>query len=536
MDNAEEPVPKRRLLLGRFGCPAPPTAIADVSPRATAAESPTAPTIMQMLPGMIFKSRHGGKFAMPLTSSADSGAFMCFRKQGPPPGPPFHFAFPTIVDQCGDRHTSASFGFVGYTEFDACGLVAAATGTATCTPAPTFKLVNKNVYTTADTGSVVAESETRRITAAVLSPAWDGIELAKVALVVNSEAFFQTPRFDKVVMLAAADTKSFGINGPCMSISKTHTGVVSATHAAPQRPRVHSPALGRYVIVLNPPIDAGHGARVASVTGGTLTARGATTPLKLILEPAAAAMGTMKREVTLWTTDANAIFGSTPNYGAHVILLVQGTPSASNGVEFTVRAGVMAVDDKRMVSLTSEPLKSLFNSVAHEARVGGGTAMTYDCSIEGVLAEGRSVPIIARRCSFDDVIKVKRAELLKLVRTNMGACRAGACAAEAAIAALAKNISKEQLVAAVESVDEALARAGDFEAARENLSDVPDDASKAAEDDAMRAIAVLAFFESLDKPTAMSLNALVQRVPVSVADMADDAADEEYDADLCNGL
>lgn len=539
MDAAYEPVPKRRLLLGRFGGPAPPGATANVPPRVVIAEPPPASqTVVQMLPSMIFKSMRGARFAMPLTSSAEGGSFKCFRKQGPSLGPPFNFSFPSIVHKGESVGNAAAFGFIGYLEFNECGLAAGTTGTTTCTPAPAFKLNDKNIYPAVDNGSVVAQEDPPVVNAAELGPAWNGLELAKFALVVNSAAFFNTSRFEKIVVLASGDTKSFRVDGPCVSISKTHTGVVATANAAPQRPRVHSPALSRYVLVLNPPADVGHGARVTGVTGGTTTVRGTITPLKLTLEPASAAMGTTKREVTLWTGDARAIFGSPPNYKSPAILLINGTPSLSdggNGVEFTVRGGVVAIDDRQMVSLTSDTLKSMFNKFAHDPRIGGGTAVSYDSAADGVLSEGRTMPMGVCRASINDVVLVKRAELLKLVRTTMGACRPGACESETAIAALANAISNEQLSAAVEAVDNALAHTGDFETARENLSDVSDD--DAAADDAKRAIAVLCFFEGLDKVKTEELRALVKRKPRATADevVADDD-EEDDDADLCKGI
>jgi len=538
MDATDEPVPKRRLLTGRFGCPAPPLAMPDAPPRAVAADSPTAPTVMQMLPGMIFKSRQCARFAMPLTSRVESGSFGCFRKPGPTgiPGLPFHFAFPTVVDQCGDSHTAASFGFFGYLEFDTCGLAAAETGTTTFTPAPAFKLVGKNIYHAADSGSVVAEEYPRHVTAAALGSVWGDLELAKVALVVNSAAFFHTPRFDKAAVLASsADPKSFGVGGACVAISKTNIGVVSTAHAAPQRPRAHSPALSRYVIVLNPPADSGHGARVTSVSGGTLTARGTSTPLKLVLESADTARCTTKRVVTLWTSDATAIFGSPPNFHANAILLINGAPSLSNGgngVELTVRAGVMAVDDTRMVPLVSDTIKSLLNGIAHDARICGGTTASYDPAIDGVLAEGRAVPIVAHRASSADVVLVKRAELLKLIRADVGNC-VGDGASNADDVAIAKSIrngTTDQLIEAVDAVDRALVSAGGFDHARETMVDEFDD-----DPASQRAIAVLSFFEGLDKAKAGALCVMVKRTSCAPADeVADD--DDEDDEDLCKGI
>ena len=414
----DAPNAKRRACLGKFGCPAPPTPVVAPSPAVVApstTETLAMPTIAQMLPELVFKSMRRARFAIPILSKAESGTFKSFRKQGTVPGPPFTFAFPSI-NVNGESRPTDSFGFIGYVELPPSGPDAGTIGKM-LSPSPSLKVVGNSVYPDTEKTSIVAES--LDLPMASIGASWQDMELAKAPLVVNTEAFFRTPKFEQAVQLAALD-QTFGTSNACFSLSKSRQGLECISAPAS---RSFAASLSRYVLILNPPSDAKFGVRVASVTGGTATDRGTTRPFKLVLTQAGKPES--GQEVTLWPSDAAAVFGMVPDLSeflktACAILLVSGAPSDNDrGVEFTVRAGGMAANEPDFLTVTSDGFKSLFNGVAHDPRLmqPGRSNMSYAKSLEAVLKEGRVVPLAVQRASWAEVILINKSIAFNLVRT-----------------------------------------------------------------------------------------------------------------------
>lgn len=494
-----------------------------------------------MLPELVFKSTRRVRFAMPILSKAESGTLKSFRKQGGVPGPPFTFSYPRI-NLNGDSRPAAAFGFTGYLELPSNGPAAGIVGQI-LSPSPSLKVVGSSVYPDTEKTSIVAEAWS--LPTASIGAAWHDLELAKAPLVVNTEAFFHTPKFEQAVQLAALD-QTFGPIAACFSLTKSRQGLECV--GTPAASRSFAPSLSRYVLVLNPPADAKFGARVASVTGGTVTERGTTRPFKLVLTHAG--KPDSGREVTLWLSDASAIFGKTQDLNeylktASAILLISGAPSDSEkGFEFTVRAGCMAVDETAFLAVNSDAIKSLFNGIAHDAQLmqSGQSNVSYAKSLEAVLTEGRAIPLAAQRASCAEAVMVNKAATLELVRTA-AKVKPGDDEESKEMAKVVSSSTDDQMLAAIEAMDKTVAKAGDFETARDKLIEL----IEGGEDDSTDmnqvkvALVALSAFEGLDKKDAMALGAVIKRcaVPLVESEAEEDLVpegEEEEEEDLCAGL
>jgi len=212
----DAPNAKRRACIGRFGRPAPATAIA-AQPRAAPpipSEQAT-PTFAQTLFGLIFKSAPGRtcNFVLPIFTKATGGALRSFRNaQGAVPGPPFTFAYPSI-EYNNDCRPAYVFGFMGYLEMSLAESAEAGTVGTILSSAPSVKIVGNNMYPEAEKATLVPEASELPM-ADNIGPAWGGLKMAKASLVVNTEAFLRTPKFERVVQMATAATmaNTFGTN------------------------------------------------------------------------------------------------------------------------------------------------------------------------------------------------------------------------------------------------------------------------------------------------------------------------------------
>ena len=538
----DAPNAKRRACLGKFGRPAPPTTV--VAPQAVVAPTTTetlaAPTIAQMLPEPIFKSTRCARFAMPILSKAESGTLKSFRKQGTVPGPPFTFAFQSINFN-GESRPAASFGFMGYLELPPNGPVAGSVGKI-LSPSPSLKIFGNSAYPDAERTTLVTEASTLPMTA--LATAWQDLELAKAPLVVNTEAFFFTPKLEQAIQIASLD-QTFGPSTACFSLTKSRQGLECVGSPAS---RTFAPSLSRYVLVLNPPTDAKFGVRVASVTGGTVTDRGTTRPFKLVLTHAG--KKDSAQEVTLWSSDASAIFGKVPDLNeflktASAILLISGAPSDNDkGCEFTVRAGCMAVEETDFLAVNSDAIKSLFNGVAHDAQLmqSGQSKMSYAKSIEAVLKEGRVVPLAVQRASCAEVILINKNNAFNLVRTA-AKVEPGDDEGTKEVAKAVPSSTDDQMLVAIEAMDKTVAKAGSFETAREKMIELIEEDIDGGTDlnQVKVALVALSAFEGLDKEGALALCAMVKRCATpAVESEAEDEdlvpGDEEEEEYLCAGL
>ena len=61
------------------------------------------------------KSARRIRYAMNITSRANSGPLKSYRTEGKAPGPPFSFAF-SIISSSDERRFASKFGFMGFTE------------------------------------------------------------------------------------------------------------------------------------------------------------------------------------------------------------------------------------------------------------------------------------------------------------------------------------------------------------------------------------------------------------------------------------
>lgn len=544
----DAPNAKRFAFIGKFGLPAQQTAIAATIPPKQATS-----TIAQTLPEVIFRSAAGRAcdFVMPILTKATDGALMSFRNgQGTVPGPPFTFAYPNIEFNS-DCRPAFGFGFMGFLELSLTGSANAGTVGTILTTAPSVKIVGNNVYPEAEKATLI-EQEASGLPMADIGPAWQDLQIAKAPLVVNTEAFFRTQKFERVVQMATMD-KSFGTNAASFSLTKSRLELECISTATSGCS--FAPSLSRYVLLLNPPKDATFGVRVTSVTGGTVTDRGTTRPFKVVF--AHAAKPTLIQEVTLWPSDASAIFGKAPDLGACIktasaILLIGGAPSDNEkGVEFTVRAGCMAVDESHFLAISADAIKALFNDIAHDPSLeqSGRNKMSYAKSIDAVLAKGRAVPLVVRRASHTDVILVKKAVVVELVRS---AAKVDPEDDEATkdMASSVSNSTDEQLVAAIELMDKAVAKAGDVDNARDELCkqiEEEEDYSFTDLQPVKAALVALSVVAALDPQRALELAAMVKRSPAPAVESAEEEDAEnlvpeqeeeegEEEDDLCFGL
>jgi hypothetical protein len=261
---------------------------------------------------------------------------------------------------------------------------------------------------------------------------------------------------------------------------------------------------------------------------------------------------TLAQEVTLWPSDAMVIFGNVPDLAQHLktaqaILLVSGAPSdREGGAEFTVRAGAATVDVEKYITIKSDLLKSLFNDVAHDPKLAlaGAGKSSYVKSLEAVLKEGRTVPLVAQRASSNDDLLLEKAATLELVRAT-AQIEPGEDSATHKIVAAVASSTDEDLMASIEALDSACKKASDIDSARGKLNDLLEMNDKDVdESQVMRAIVALSALESLDKPRSQALAPVVKRAEPTEESEDEDGEDlapqveegDEPEEDLCAGL
>jgi len=494
-----------------------------------------------MLQKLLCKSPRGVDFALPILSKATSGLFRSFRSPGIAPGPPYNFSYPRI-DCGGDSRPATEFGFQGFIELSQQGVQAASFGSIP-SPMNSLKVGGSTLYPEMEKGAFAADSGISPPVATV----WSGLDLAKAGLITNTEAFFQTYKFQQVAQLATFDaTFSAGVQGFAFAVSKSrHMGL-----QLPPAPisTSYSPAFSRFTLLLNPPTDAKYGVRFSTLSGGTETERGTMRPYKLTLLHAG--KQTLAQEVTLWPSDAMVIFGNVPDLGEHLktaqaILLVSGAPSdREGGAEYTVRAGAATVDVDKYITIKSDVMKSLFNDVAHDPKLAlaGASKWSYVKSLEAVLKEGRTVPLVAQRASSNDDLLLEKAATLKLVRAT-AQIEPGEDSETQKIAAAVANSTDEELMASIETLDSACKKGNDIDSARDNLNDLLEmECKDVDESQVMRAILALSALESLDKYRSQALAPMVKRAEPTEESDDEDGEDlapqeaEEVEEDLCAGL
>ena len=168
--------------------------------------------------------------------------------------------------------------------------------------------------------------------------------------------------------------------------------------------------------------------------------------------------------------------------------------------------------------------------------------MSYTKSLEAVLTEGRVVPLAMRRASNVEVILINKNNAFNLVRTA-AKVEPGDNEGAKEIKTIVSSSTDDQMLAAIEAMDETVAKAGSFETAREKLIEL----IEADEDDGTVmnqvkvALVALSVFEGLDKEGALALGAMIKRCAVPVEseaeeDLVPEEGEEEEEEDLCAGL
>ena len=533
----------KRAKLGKFGKPQ-----ASVLLKPQGAPPTTSITVLaQALPAALLKSVRGTRFIMPIISKAEAGPFKSFRLgQGEKatPGPPFTFAFPRITSGGGETCHAAKFGFAGFLELPGCPK--AGSFGELLSPSPAFKVFGNNLYAEMEKHPLVAKDAGPPT--ASLGSAWGDLELAKVALVTNTEAFFNTQRFQQAVQMAACDQTFTAGADKCFDLAKSRQNGLQCNAAAPSR--LFTTSLSRYVVVLNPPALSSFGASVVGVQGGSSTERGTSRPYKIILAQAGKPGGN-HQTVMVWPSDAAVWFGEADGLGERLkttsaVLLIDGGVSSENEVEYTMRAAAVAVDESTVLEFKSNVLKSLFNDLAHNATLmqKGQSKFSYEKSVTSVLEEGHYVHLAVQRASEADALLLDRAKAIALVRDKAKAEAEDADEATKAMADLVtKESSEEQLADALAALDKYARHTTTLESAREQLADdlVFEEEDEEEETDSSRLIKIelvaLTAFEAMDKSQAIALQPMVKRSALEM-EAVDSATMEvmEDEADLCEGL
>ena len=422
--------------------------------------------------------------------------------------------------------------------------------------APSFKVFGNTLYPNTEKGLFTSDVSIS-LPVATIGEHWGDVALSKAALVANTESFFQTPKFEKVAQLAASDASfTSAATGHGFAISRSRGGLDCTP--APKLPQF-SPSLSRFTLLLNPPAFSKFGVNISNLSGGTETDRATYRPYKLTLTHAGSP--TLAQEVTMWPSDAKVIFGDVSNLAEHLktttaILLVSGSASSDrNGVEYTVRAGAASANVEGCIAIKSEVLKSLFNEVAHDPKLAlaaGAGKSNYVKSLEAILDEGRTVPLIAWRASSADDLLVDNTATLKLVRGDAHV-DTNDVAETIKLATIVKYSTDAELTASIEALDSVCTKVPDLDSARGKLNELLALDDKECDNRQIsRAIVALHALESLDKHRAQELAPLLKRAePSDESEYEDDEdlapegnpvpvgfpeEESEEEEDLCAGL
>jgi hypothetical protein len=553
-------IANKKPRLGMFSSAAPKSD----QPKANVPDVTVRPssTLVQMLSTFLFKSTRASRFAMMILSKAEEGPLKSIRKTSDTstvPGLPFTFAYPNVTFE-GERRPASKFSFMGYLELNKDSPAPGVLGDL-MSPSPSLKAYGSNLYADTEENTVVPNEST--VAQVSIGAAWSTLDLAKAALVANTEAFFNTLRFQQVVQQASLDTTFKPIESDTYHLYKTSQGIQCNT--TPSK-RAYSGSLSRFVVVLNPPPESKFGARVVGVSGGTRTERGSTRPLKLTL--AWVCNPTTQRDVTMWTSDAAAMFGESDKDALFarlktesVLLLVTGVVSSDeSNVELTVRAASMPVDTSSFLAFESNVFKSLFNDLINTRngiQSSGLSKLTYESSAEAILNSGGAVPLAAQRVSASDsgptdALMLRKDAVVQLVR-DIKVHDEADDDTKAILDIVAKS-DDEKIVKAVDALDKAAnatwttawtqhGRSMDDtrDEIVEALSGEGDDDNGDVDHDMLKiALVALTAFERIEAAQLSTLQPMVKRTKVMPTTGASTEAVNEVvvedDDDLCNGL
>lgn len=527
--------------LGIFGKASVAPTVKIIKPMGAAANAATLYTMVaQMLPECVLKSTRSVRFAMSIMSKAESGSIKSFRPEGKVPGPPFTFAYPTISDGKA-RRSASKFSFQGYIELPNGGPETGSMGEV-LVEAPASKVFGASIYPEAEEKTVSKKDSALATTS--IGAAWGPIEFAKVALVTNTEAFFSSPRFQQALEMAATDTSFGPANTNCWAVSKSRQNGIQMINSQPVR--LYNESFNRFVLVTNPPTGSKFGAQITDVQGGTLTDRGTTRPYKLTLTMAG---NTAKsKTVTMWPSDVSVLIGDAEDVveclkTETLVLLIAGSMTDTDGVEYVVRAASRAIDEDDFLSFDSNVFKSLFNDVAHNATLAKSAAskISYEHSIKAILDAGGSVSISAQRASDIESLLLHKGAAIGLVREYAKAQTVEDEDTKAIVESVA-SASDELVAEAIEALDKSAGTCTSLASTRDKIIEGLEAAPETEIDIDKMKIAIVAVnaFESMDKNEAAKLQPMVKRSVKEKSEVgeasASDFVGESDDEDLCEGL
>lgn len=527
--------------LGIFGKAPEASTVKILKPLGSSTNVPTLSTMVaQMLPEGVLKSTRPVRFAMSIMSKADSGPIKSFRPEGKVPGPPFMFAFPTISDGK-ERHSASKFSFMGYLELPSGGPDTGSMGEV-LVEAPVLKVFGTSVYPEAE--EKIMSNKDLTLAATSIGAAWGSIELAKVALVTNTEAFFSTPRFQQAVEMAATDTSFSPVNTNCWTLAKSRQNGIQMTNSHPVR--LYTECFSRFVIVTNPPPGSKFGAMITDVQGGTLTDRGTTRPFKLALTMAGTSA--ISQTVTMWPSDVSVLMGESEDVVERLkketlVLLIAGSMTDTDGVEYLVRAASRAIDVDDFLSFESNVFKSLFNDAAHNPTLAksGNSKLSYEQSIKATLDAGGSVSIAAQRVSETESLLILNEKSVQFVRDYAKAQTAEDEDTKAMVELVA-SAPAMVVTEVIDAVDKSAGTCTSLASTRDKIIEGLETALESETDLDKMHIAIVAVnaFASMDKNVAAKLQPMVKRSVKGKTEVGEaSAADlfgENDDEDLCDGL
>ena len=524
---------QKRPRLGIFGksAEAPPVRI--IKPNAVPAAALSLTNLVaQVLPESIMKSARRVRYIVNITSNADLGPLKSFRTDGKAPGPPFSFAYPTISSS-DERRFASKFGFIGFTELQIPCPDTGAFGEL-LTHAPSFKLFGTSLYPESEDERLVLKE--MNFSTVSIGTEWERLELAKVGLVTNTEAFFASPRFKEAIQMAAVDSTFRAPSGQKFwDLLKSRQHGLQCIDSPATRD--YASYLSRFVIVTNPPPDSKFGAHITSVQGGTTTDRGTTRPFKITM--AQAGKPTALMTVTMWPSDAKVILGESDDMAerlksAHLVLMITGSASDNDeGVEYVVRAVSLAVNTADFLSFKSDVFKSLFNDTVHDASLTGQSKMSYEMSLKATLDEGRPVAISGYRVSDADDLLLHKEALKNFVR-EFAKAQPAVDEDTVAMVDLVLAAPDKLLLDAIEALDNSAAKVESLDAAREKMIQLLEDGDDT--DLIKMAIVVMSAFERMDKSQALKMQPMIKRSEASTAEVEAPVTVESDDEDLCAGL
>jgi hypothetical protein len=245
----------------------------------------------------------------------------------------------------------------------------------------------------------------------------------------------------------------------------------------------------------------------------------------LIFEFAHAVAPKYTQDVSIWRSDAKAIFGN-PELArtATSILLVNGEPNQDpSTAQFMVKAGYMLVDESKTIPVASDLLKSMFNDCVYDPELD-----PYSKSIKAVLASGGVAPLVAIRATEDDTVLLNKKALLTAIRNSSTSGSSTDDVGVMEIARLVAESTADQLVAAIDDMDTEASKHDSIEevvdAIVKELEEDDDD------DDKKRVLAVAHAFQFFSRST---LADLLPAVKGPTHETTEDGEEEEPSYENC---